>query len=79
MFEHLDQQRAAAERVENERAQRDHKWVSFTHPPALTNEQLTKLREAAAKVGNRALTADEIEVVLFGKVLDKRQAGVRVI
>jgi hypothetical protein len=66
MFETFDQQRAAREKQEQERADRDHSWVSFKREPALTNDQLNALRDASQAVG-RPLTDEERAVVISGK------------
>ena len=63
MFETREAQNAAADRQEQVEAAKSHTWVNFTMAPALTNEQLSALRDAAQKCG-RPLTDAERAVVL---------------
>jgi hypothetical protein len=53
--------------------------VNFIRGVALTNEQLSALREASAAAGGRPLTDDERQVVLVGKVLPEVFSGVKII
>jgi hypothetical protein len=75
MFETLDAQNAAAHRQEQAEADKAHSWVNFTQAPALTDAQLSALREAAQKCG-RPLTDAERALVL-GPVQGSGQQKVR--
>jgi hypothetical protein len=79
MFETLESQIVEKNRQEKEEADRSHTWVNFIRGVALTNEQLSALREASAAVGGRPLTDAERQVVLVGKVLPKVLSGIKII
>jgi tRNA(Leu) C34 or U34 (ribose-2'-O)-methylase TrmL len=78
MFEKFADQKAEQDRQERARAAKYNTWTSFSHPPALTNEQLRCLSDKAQELG-RPLTDDEREVLLYGKVRTKFVSGVRVL
>lgn len=59
-IEELQNETARQEQVETDKA---HTWVNFTQAPALTDAQLSALREAAQKCG-RPLTDAERAAVL---------------
>jgi hypothetical protein len=52
--------------------------MPFSPKPALTNEQLQKLREASKANGGVPLTDEQREIVLYGKVQQKFSSGIPV-
>ena len=63
MFETREAQIAETDKQEQAEAAKSHTWVNFTQAPALTDAQLSALREAAQKCG-RPLTDAERAAVL---------------
>ena len=63
MFETIEELQNETARQEQVEAAKAHTWVNFTQAPALTDAQLSALREAAQKCG-RPLTDAERAAVL---------------
>lgn len=52
--------------------------MPFNPQPALTNEQLQKLREASKANGGVPLTDEQREIVLYGKAQPKFSSGIQI-